>query len=330
MLIRESFLDDDRVVVERFGLRKQVADGDAFARAAHAEQDRVLRRRVAAVAGKRRHADEIALRSFVERLGVREMSGERGAERKHVGEIACLGVELSMPIPSPRPARPTLEKQFLRSRRQSAGEILRAVHPIDGVLDCRHLRRESFARGVPGADDVFDVEWHRVALHERRDFLLLLLHRGEKREPLLARVITGETVVRLLFASDLDARGQRLDVHCDCVIEQRQSRETLDESRMRDLRPATEHEDRVIESVHPETGSVCQSLRLAVPAIFLNGEFGIESLERIIIEAFGERWIQKCRAMPVMVCVLHGRDPRGLERRSASNCWSCSNSVVIC
>ena len=46
----------------------------------------------------------------------------------------------------------------------------------------------------------------RVALHQRGDFLLLLLHHGEQREPLLAGVIAGQAVVRFFLAIDLGAR----------------------------------------------------------------------------------------------------------------------------
>ena len=35
--VGKAFFDDDRVVIERFRLRKQIADSDALAGAAHAE-----------------------------------------------------------------------------------------------------------------------------------------------------------------------------------------------------------------------------------------------------------------------------------------------------
>ena len=41
-LVRQSFLDDDGVVVERFGLREEVADRNAFAGTAHAEKHGML------------------------------------------------------------------------------------------------------------------------------------------------------------------------------------------------------------------------------------------------------------------------------------------------
>ncbi len=283
--VGEPFLDDDGVVVEGFGLREEVADCDALACAAHAQQDRMLRRGASAGSGKRRHADEVALRSLVERLGVRKVAGECRTEREHVREIARLGVELAVRIAPPRPAGPALEEHLLRRRRQRAGEILRAVHAIDGVLDRRHLRGQPLTRRVPGTNDVFDIEGQRVPLHQRRDFLLLLLHRREEREPLLAGVVARQPVVRLFLPPDLGAGGKRLDIRGDGVVEQRQSGESLHETRMRHLRPAVEHEHRMIESVHPEPGRVRQSLRFAVPAVFVDRKLGLEGVERVVIEA---------------------------------------------
>ena len=94
--VRQSFLDDDRVVVERFRLRKQVADSDALAGAAHSEQHGVLRRFVALRTGEGRHADKVPLSAFVERFRLIEMTGESRAERKHVREITCFSIELPM------------------------------------------------------------------------------------------------------------------------------------------------------------------------------------------------------------------------------------------
>ncbi len=127
-----------------------------------------------------------------------------------------------------------------------------------------------------------------MALHQRGDFLLLLLHRGEEREPLLAREIAGQTIVRFFLAIDLGARRKGLDVDRDVVVEQRQPGETLHQAGMRDPRPATEHEDRMVKAVHPKARSVGQSLCFAVPAVLLNRKRRIEGRERVVVEARAE------------------------------------------
>ena len=210
--VRKPFLDDDRVVVERFRLRKQIADSDAFAGAAHAEQDRVLRRFVSFGTGERRHADQIPLSAFVKRFRVFQMTGERRAEWQHVCEITRFRVELAMWIAAPGTTGPALVKKFLGGGRKRASEILRTIHSVDRVLDRRGFHGEPFSRLVPCANDVFDVEWQRVSLHQRGDFLLLLFHRREQREALLTREVASQAIVRFLFAPDL--QRERRVIRC--------------------------------------------------------------------------------------------------------------------
>ena len=111
--VRKPFLDDDGVVVERFGLRKQVADSDALPGAAHTEQDRMLRRFVSFGTGEGGHTNQIPLSAFVNRLCVFQMTGESRAEWQHVCEITRFRIEFAMWIASPRTTGPALEKEFL-------------------------------------------------------------------------------------------------------------------------------------------------------------------------------------------------------------------------
>ncbi len=195
-------------------------------------------------------------------------------------------------------------------------EILRGVHRVDRVLDRSRLRRKSGLRLIPNADDEERVEGKRVALHQRRDFSLLLLHYREQRELLLARIVARNALVRLLLSHDLFADRDRIDVHRDGVVEQPQIGEPVNDSGERHLRPPRQRDDGVVMPVHPET-EILLAVPLAVPAVLLNREQRIERLQRVVVEPFRERWIQECRVVPVMLGVRHRKDARALAAENA-------------
>ncbi|MEI2725680.1 MAG: hypothetical protein V9H26_19845 [Verrucomicrobiota bacterium] len=200
--VAQPFLDDDGVTEVTFGLREQVADGDGLPCARHAEQHRVLRRGGVLAAGEGLDADEIVGRPVVDRLGGRQVSGERARDRQHVGQEAVLGVELPVFVAAPRPARPGLEEQILRRAGQVALEVLRRVHRVDGVLDRPGLGVEAVAGLVPDADGEHGVKRNRLPLHQRVNLLLLLLHHGEQGDFLFAGVVAGHAVVLLFLLVD--------------------------------------------------------------------------------------------------------------------------------
>jgi hypothetical protein len=121
--------------------------------------------------------------------------------RQHIGDVTVFAVKFSMLVFAPRPARPRLVKQLFGSAGQRAFHILRRIHRIDGVLDGRRLGNQPFLAFVPGADGKQDFERNRMPLHERGDFLLLLVHHGQQRKFFLAGVVAGNAVV-LLFLLD--------------------------------------------------------------------------------------------------------------------------------
>ena len=84
--------------------------------------------------------NQVLLRAFIKRFGGIEMASEGRAERQHIREVASLCVELPMRVAAPRKTWPTLVEEFLRSGRQRAGEVLRAIHSVDRVLDRSRLR----------------------------------------------------------------------------------------------------------------------------------------------------------------------------------------------
>src|ERR1044072_5507692 len=100
-------------MVERCGLRKQVADSDAFASAAHSQQNCVLRRLISARTGERGYADEVSLSPFVERFCLLKVASERRTEVEHVCQIPRLSVKFAMRVTTPGITGPALEKEFL-------------------------------------------------------------------------------------------------------------------------------------------------------------------------------------------------------------------------
>src|SRR6266568_4027869 len=95
------------------------------------------------------------------------MTGERGTERKDIGEITCFRIKLPMCVTAPRTARPALIKELPGCSRQRTREILRAVHPVDCVFDRGRFYCEAFSGLIPRTNDVFDVERQSDVLASR-------------------------------------------------------------------------------------------------------------------------------------------------------------------
>ena len=140
---------------------------------------------------------------------------------------------------------------------------------------------------VPNADDKERVERNRLSLHERMNLLLLLLHHGQQRDFLFAGVIAGHAVMFLFLLVDFLGDGQRINIDRDGVVEQPQIGEPLDDAGIGRARPAGERDDGMIMAVHVEP-EIALAVALAVPAIFLNGKFGLKITGRIKIKAVGQ------------------------------------------
>jgi hypothetical protein len=126
-----------------------------------------------------------------------------------------------------------------------------------------------------------------MPLHERGDFLLLLVHHGQQRKFFLAGIIAGNAVVFLFLLVDFLADGERIEIHRDGVIEQAQAGEPVDDSWVSHLRPARQRDDGMVTAIHEET-EIGLSRALAVPAIFLNGKLRIKTVNRVVVEPFGQ------------------------------------------
>ena len=260
-------------------------------------------------AGERLDADEIVLRSIVNRLGGGQVPGEGAGDRQHVRQKTVFGIKFAMFVTSPRPARPGLEEKVLGSAGQIALEVLRGVHRVDGVLDRPGLGIEAVAGFVPDADGEHGVERDRLALHQRVNFLHLLFHDGEQGNFLFAGVVTGDAVVLLLLLVDFLRNRERINIHGDGVIEQPEIGEALDDAGIRRARPAGQNDDGVIMAVEEEA-KIGLTAAFAVPAIFLDGKFRFKPFRRVEIEPVVERRIKKPFVMPEMVEVGHRQDAR--------------------
>ena len=259
--------------------------------------------------GESLDADEIVLRSVVNRLGGLQVPGEGAGDRQHVRQKAVLGIKFAMFVTSPRPARPSLEEKVLGGAGQIALEILRRVHRVDGVLDGTTLGIEAVAGLVPDADGEKGVERDRLALHQRVNFLHLLFHDGEQGNFLFAGVVAGHAVVLFFLLVDFLRNRERINIHGDGVIEQPEIGEALNDAGIGRARPAGQDDDRVIMAVEEEA-EIGLAAAFAVPAIFLNGKLRFKPVRRVVIEPVIERRIQKPFVMPEMVKVGHGEDAR--------------------
>ena len=245
-----------------------------------------------------------------------EVAGEGGNNGQHVGDVAVFSIELSRPVIAPCPTRPSLEEQPFGSARQRALGILGAVHAVDGILDGRGFGNQPLFRFVPGANGKQHMERNGVPLHQRRDFPLLFFHHGQERELLLAGIVAGDSVVRLFFLGNFLANRQRVEIHRDRVIEQPQTGEPVDDSGIGRLRPAGQGDDGVVAPVH-EKAEVGLAVAFGMPAILLNGQLRVESVNRVVIESVGQRRIEERLVMPIMVGILHRNDPRPLAGENA-------------
>ena len=251
--VGQTLLDDDGVGEVTFRLRKQIANRHGFARAAHAEQHGVLRRLIVLRAGESFDADQIIVGAVVDGLGGCQMAGERAGDGQHVGQITMFGIQFAMFVASPRPARPRLEEKIFGSAGQVALEILRRIHRVDGVLDGAGFRIQPVLRFVPNADDKQRLERDRLSLHERVNFLLLLLHDGEQRNFLFAGVVAGHAVMFLFLLVDFLGDGQRINIDRDGVVEEPQIGEPLDDAGIGRARPAGERDDGMIMAVEDKS-----------------------------------------------------------------------------
>ena len=148
------------------------------------------------------------------------------------------------------------------------------------------------------------MERNRLSLHQRVDFLLLLLHHREQGDLLFAGVVSGNAVVLLFLLVDLLRNGERINIHRDGVIEQAQIGEALDDAGIGRARPARHHDERVIVPIEKET-EIGLAAAFAVPAIFLNRKLGSEAVCRVVVEPVVERGIEKPLVVPEMVGIGH-------------------------
>ena len=126
-----------------------------------------------------------------------------------------------------------------------------------------------------------------MPLHQRGDFLLLLVHHGQKRKFFLAGIIAGNAVVFFFLLVDFLADGERIEIHRDGVIEQAQAGEPVDDSWVGHLRPARQCDDGMVTAIHEKT-KIRLPCSLAVPAIFLNGQLRIKTVNRVVVEPLGQ------------------------------------------
>ena len=104
------------------------------------------------------------------------------------------------------------------------------------------------------------------------NLLLLLLHHRQQRDLFLARVIAGHAVVLLFLLADLAGDRERVNVDGYGVVEEPETGETLDDSRIRRARPAGQHDDGMVMAVEVKT-EVRLPAAFGVPAIFMDGQF---------------------------------------------------------
>src|SRR6266571_3331045 len=113
----------------------------------------------------------------------------------------------------------------------------------------------------------------------------------------------------LLFLADFFGNRKRVDVDRDGVVQQPKVCQTLDDAGVSRARPAAQADERMIVPIE-EKSEVALSVSLAVPAVFLNRQFGSESLSWIKIKTFRQRRIEESLVMPEVVQVVHRQDTR--------------------
>ena len=204
LLVGESFLDDDGVVVTGLGLGQEIVHGKRLACAGHADEDGVLRR----AADEGADPGQIAVGAVIDRLGLGQMSREGGGEREEVGEVAVLRVKIPVPVAAAGPAGPSGEEELLGRGRQRGFINLRSVHLVHRVLDRGALGVEAGFGPVPNADEILDVERERKALGERIDFPLLLFQGDRHGVFALLLVVAAQAVDGLFFAGDFLANRE--------------------------------------------------------------------------------------------------------------------------
>src|SRR5436190_1635783 len=75
---------------------------------------------------------------------------------------------------------------------------------------------------------------------------------------------------------------ERVNIHRDREVQEAQVCETLNNSWIGCARPASQDDERVIVTIEKET-EIALPAALAVPAVFLNGKFGSESVRRVVV-----------------------------------------------
>ena len=186
---------------------------------------------------------------------------------------------------------------------------MRRIHRVDCVLDGTRFGVQTVAGLIPDADGEHGVKRDRLALHQRVDLLLLLFHDGEQRNLFLAGVVTGHAVVFFFLLVDFLRNREGINIHGDGVIKQPQIGEALDDAGIGGARPAGEHDEAVVMAVEEEA-KVRLAAALAVPAVFLDRKFRLETVRRVEIEAVVERRIEKPFVMPEMIEIGHRQNPR--------------------
>src|SRR2546426_336216 len=88
-------------------------------------------------------------------------------------------------------------------------------------------------------------------------------------------------------ASDFLGNRKRVDVDRDGVVQQPKVCQPLDDAGVSRARPEAQADERMIVPIE-EKSEVALSVSLAVPAVFLNRQFGSESLSRIKIKPLGQ------------------------------------------